>query len=138
MDQEFLCIWCKYTFKIIIIHVYWLNVRPHAKRVYPETKLILHILVQGQNFFSTLAYGWNSSQKFGLRLESCTNMGLLIFRRYLVSRPISAWWILYRTIQYLCHGENKQNSLEMEKRTKVGLDACFYNRELPWGCGLSE
>ncbi len=33
------------------MHVYWLNVRPHAKRVYPKIKLILHIGL-GLEFFS--------------------------------------------------------------------------------------
>jgi hypothetical protein len=37
--KNFLCIWCKYTCKIIIIYICWLIVRPHAKKVYPKTKL---------------------------------------------------------------------------------------------------
>jgi hypothetical protein len=32
-----------------------------------------------RTFFSTLAYGWNIFKQFGLRLEPCTGMALLIF-----------------------------------------------------------
>jgi hypothetical protein len=33
--------------------MYWLNVRPHAKRVYPKTKLIFHMHIGlGFEFFS--------------------------------------------------------------------------------------
>jgi hypothetical protein len=39
LDQEFLCIWCKYTFNIIIIHVYCLNVRPHAQESLSQDKI---------------------------------------------------------------------------------------------------
>ncbi len=50
------------------MHVYWLNVRPHAKKIYPEKKLIWHMHVglkliflkfwfKTKIFFSILAYG---------------------------------------------------------------------------------
>jgi hypothetical protein len=43
-----------------------------------------------RNFLALWPMVETLKRKFGLSLESCTNMGILIFRGYLVSWPISA------------------------------------------------